>query len=498
MKNTARAAARLGVRVVNGFTGSSIWPDWYFFPPTSPQQVKQGFDDFANRWGPILDVFSEVGVKFALEVHPAEIAYDIYSTETALEAVGHHEAFCFNFDPSHLLWQGVDPVKFIDVFGDRIVHAHMKDVTVNHDGMAGVLGSHLPFGDHRRGWDFRSVGRGDVDFDGIIRALNRVGYDGPLSVEWEDRTCIASTSAGVLRLRPIHLLPDHRGGLRRRLLQGMNRMTTYQRPLRMGMVGGGRDAFIGAVHRKAAALDGEIVLVAVAVLHAGEVGRERRDLGLDPDRCYPDWETMLEAERNRPEADRIDFVSVVTPNHMHYPVARAFVEAGFHVVCDKPMTLTTEEADSLADLVADRGVVFCVTYNYSGYPMVKQARHLVRTGAIGDIRKVVVEYNQGWLATDLESTGQKQADWRTDPDRSGPEGRSATWFPRRAAGVRRHRAGDRITALGSDELRGRSSLSTTMRTCCSTCRPAGCWSHPRSASEPSTTFASGSGAPVAV
>ena len=200
-------------------------------------------------------------------------------------------------------------------------------------------------------------------------------------------------------------------------------MTTYQRPLRMGMVGGGRDAFIGAVHRKAAALDGEIVLVAGALSSTPEKSVESgRDLGLDPDRCYPDWETMLEAERNRPEADRIDFVSVVTPNHMHYPVARAFVEAGFHVVCDKPMTLTTEEADSLADLVADRGVVFCVTYNYSGYPMVKQARHLVRTGAIGDIRKVVVEYNQGWLATDLESTGQKQADWRTDPDRSGAGG----------------------------------------------------------------------------
>ena len=186
VKNTARAAAKLGVPVVNGFTGSSIWPDWYFFPPTSQDQVNKGFDDFAHRWGPILDVFSEVGVKFALEVHPAEIAYDIYTTQMALEAIGHHEAFCFNFDPSHLLWQGVNPVKFIDMFGDRIVHAHMKDVTVNQDGVAGILGSHLPFGDHRRGWDFRSVGRGDVDFDGIIRALNRVEYDGPLSVEWED------------------------------------------------------------------------------------------------------------------------------------------------------------------------------------------------------------------------------------------------------------------------------------------------------------------------
>jgi len=186
MKRTAQAAASLGVPVVNGFTGSSIWPDIYFFPPTSPEQVKQGYDDFACRWGPILDVFKDVGVKFALEVHPSEIAYDTVTAETALEALGHHEAFGFNFDPSHLVWQGVDPARFIDRFPDRIFHCHMKDVKVTLDGDAGILGSHLQFGDPRRGWDFVSVGRGDVDFDSIIRALNRAGYDGPLSVEWED------------------------------------------------------------------------------------------------------------------------------------------------------------------------------------------------------------------------------------------------------------------------------------------------------------------------
>ena len=187
MIQTAKAAAKLGVPVVNGFTGSSIWGDWYFFPPTSPAMVKAGFDDFATRWGPILDAFKSEGVKFALEVHPGEIAYDYYSTETALAAIGNHEAFGFNFDPSHLLWQGVDPVKFIERFGDRIFHVHMKDVTLNTgDGMKGILGSHVPFGDPRRGWEFRSVGRGDVDFDAIVRALNNIGYEGPLSVEWED------------------------------------------------------------------------------------------------------------------------------------------------------------------------------------------------------------------------------------------------------------------------------------------------------------------------
>jgi sugar phosphate isomerase/epimerase len=186
MMNTARAAAALGVPVVNGFTGSSIWPDLYFFPPTPADHVKRGYEDFAHRWGPILDVFKEVGVKFALEVHPSEIAYDIYTAEAALEAVGHHEAFGFNFDPSHLIWQGIDPARFIDRFPDRIFHCHMKDTRILQDGERSILGSHLQFGDPRRGWDFVSVGRGDVDFDQIIRSLNRAGYQGPLSVEWED------------------------------------------------------------------------------------------------------------------------------------------------------------------------------------------------------------------------------------------------------------------------------------------------------------------------
>ena len=186
MKLTAKAARRLGVSVVNGFTGSSTWGRFYFFPPTSDADIKAGYDDFANRWGPILDVFQAEGVRFALEVHPSEIAYDYYSTETALAAIGNHPAFGFNFDPSHLVWQGMDPVKFIDRFADRIFHCHMKDVAVTLDGTRGILGSHLPFGDRRRGWDFRSVGRGDVNFEEIIRALNDVNYTGPLSVEWED------------------------------------------------------------------------------------------------------------------------------------------------------------------------------------------------------------------------------------------------------------------------------------------------------------------------
>ena len=186
MQDTARAAAKFGVDIVTGFTGSSVWNKFYFFPPTSQDEIQEGFVDFAERWNPIMDVFDDEGVRFAFEVHPTEIAYDIYSAERALEAIGHREAFGLNFDPSHLHWQFVDPVLFIDRFEERIYHAHIKDAARTLDGQSGILGSHLSFGDHRRGWDFRSIGRGQVDFESIIRALNRIGYGGPLSVEWED------------------------------------------------------------------------------------------------------------------------------------------------------------------------------------------------------------------------------------------------------------------------------------------------------------------------
>ena len=186
LKNTARAAQKLGVSVVNGFTGSSIWHLLYSFPPVTPADVDAGFNLLADRFNPILDVFAECGVKFALEVHPTEIAFDLVTAQRALEALDYREEFGFNFDPSHLIWQGVEPVEFIRAFPDRIYHVHMKDAIVTLDGRSGILSSHLNFGDARRGWDFRSLGRGGVNFEGIIRALNDAGYKGPLSVEWED------------------------------------------------------------------------------------------------------------------------------------------------------------------------------------------------------------------------------------------------------------------------------------------------------------------------
>ena len=187
IKNTARAAAKLGVKVVPGFTGSSIWHLIYDFPPTPDSMIDAGFQDFADRWNPILDVFDEVGVRFALEVHPTEIAFDISSGERALAALGHREAFGFNYDPSHLGYQGVDYVEFLTRFADRIYHVHMKDVWWSDQPKAsGVFGGHLRFGHRDRFWDFRSLGRGSIDFEEVMRGINRAGYDGPLSIEWED------------------------------------------------------------------------------------------------------------------------------------------------------------------------------------------------------------------------------------------------------------------------------------------------------------------------
>jgi len=187
MKNTARAATKMGLKLVPGFTGSPIWHMVYSFPPNPSDYLEKGLKLFAEMWTPILDIFQAEGVKFGLEVHPTEIAFDIASAENALNAVKGHPAFGFNYDPSHFGYQGVDYVAFIRKFADRIFHVHMKDVWWSSKPTeAGVFGGHLNFGDPRRYWDFRSLGRGSINFEEIIRALNDIGYWGPLSVEWED------------------------------------------------------------------------------------------------------------------------------------------------------------------------------------------------------------------------------------------------------------------------------------------------------------------------
>lgn len=186
MKTVAYAAQKLGVKIVTCFLGSPIWPYWYSFPQTPQKLVDEGFKRIKELWTPIFDIFDDCGVKLALEVHPTEIAFDYYSTEKLFKVFDRRPTLGLNFDPSHLVWQGVDPCIFLRDFADRIYHVHMKDVKVKLDGKAGLLGSHIDFGDTRRGWNFVSLGHGNVDFDGIIRELNQIGYNGPLSVEWED------------------------------------------------------------------------------------------------------------------------------------------------------------------------------------------------------------------------------------------------------------------------------------------------------------------------
>lgn len=193
LKNTARLASKLGVPVVTGFTGSSIWKCVAMFPPASESMIDAGYNDFADRFHPILDVFEEVGVRFALEVHPSEIAYDYWTTLRTLDAIGRRASFGLNWDPSHMVWQGIDPVSFLWDFQHLILNVHVKDTKVRMtNGRNGRLGSHLPWADPRRGWDFVNTGHGDVPWADAFRMLNTIGYEGPLSVEWED--------AGVDRL----------------------------------------------------------------------------------------------------------------------------------------------------------------------------------------------------------------------------------------------------------------------------------------------------------
>jgi sugar phosphate isomerase/epimerase len=187
MKYTARAAQAMGCKIVTGFMGSPIWKYFYSFPPTSEALIEAGYDEIVALWTPILAEFGKCGVKFALEVHPSEIAFDFYTSKKLFrEKFAGNDTLGINFDPSHLVWQGMKPHLFIREFGDKIFHVHIKDALVSLNGTEGIIGSLLTFGDTRRGWNFVSPGHGSVDFERIIRELNAIGYDGPLSVEWED------------------------------------------------------------------------------------------------------------------------------------------------------------------------------------------------------------------------------------------------------------------------------------------------------------------------
>lgn len=206
MKRAARVARKLDVDTVVGFTGSKIWPYVAMFPPVAAEVIDAGYEDFADRWNPILDVFDDEGVRFAHEVHPSEIAYDYWTTVRALDAIDHREAFGLNWDPSHLLWQGLDTIGFITDFADRIYHVDCKDTRLRPaSGRSGILGSHLPWGDPRRGWDFVSTGHGDMHWEDAFRALGSIGYTGPISIEWEDAGMdrLHGAAEAVVRIREL-------------------------------------------------------------------------------------------------------------------------------------------------------------------------------------------------------------------------------------------------------------------------------------------------------
>lgn len=223
-----------------------------------------------------------------------------------------------------------------------------------------------------------------------------------------------------------------------------------KRKIKMGMVGGGRGAFIGAVHRIAALMDGHIEMVCGALSSDPEKARlSGEDWYLSPERSYGSFEEMIRKEKELPEGERMDVVAIVTPNHLHYEPARLALAGGFHVVCDKPMTFSREEAEKLAELVESSGLVFALTHTYTGYPMVKQARDMIRAGKFGKLRKVVVEYPQGWLSKPIEQDGQKQADWRTDPKRSGKAG-SVGDIGTHADNLAEFMTGLKITELAAD------------------------------------------------
>ena len=279
LKDTARIAAKLGVKTVNGFSGSSIWKAVAMFPPASEEFIARGYQDFADRFHPILDVFEEVGVRFALEVHPSEIAYDYWTAKDTLDAIGHRKSFGFNFDPSHFVWQQLDYVAFVLDFADHIFHVHVKESITNLDGRNGVLGSHRPWADPRRGWTFVSTGHGDVRWEPLFRALNAIGYEGPTSVEWEDAGMDRLIGAPEALAFVRELNGDHAAcrRVRRRIL---DQVAVLQRPIGIGILGAAGIAE-RAIVEPARELDG-VRVIAIgardpnARAHAGRSSRDSR------------------------------------------------------------------------------------------------------------------------------------------------------------------------------------------------------------------------------
>ena len=431
----------MGLTAMPTFSGALAWPFVYPWPQRPAGLIDTAFDELARRWRPLLDAADEAGVDMCYEIHPGEDLFDGTTFEMFLERVDGHPRCNMIYDPSHYVLQALDYLDNIDIYHDRIKLFHVKDAELNPTGRQGVYSGYASW--VNRAGRFRSPGDGQVDFGAVFSKLAAYDFDGWAVVEWEcalkhpedgaregaefvkhhiirvtekafDDFAAGGSDEAANRLHP-------RAGLTGG--QGEKKTMSDAKParIRLGMVGGGKDAFIGAVHRIAARIDDQFELVAGALSATPEKARESgRALGLAEDRTYDDFATMAKREARRKNG--VEAVAIVTPNHMHAPAAREFLKRGIHVICDKPLTATLPEARRLAKIAAESDALFILTHNYTGYPMIRQARAMVADGTLGKLRVVQVEYAQDWLATPLEETGQKQAGWRTDPARTGKGG----------------------------------------------------------------------------
>ena len=437
LRKSVVAAGRLGVKTIPVLSGGFAWHLAYPWPQRPQGLIDEAFAELARRWRGPLDAASDAGITFAFELHPGSDLFDGATFEAFLARVDDHPAACLNYDASHFVLQQLDYLQFIELYGSRIRGFHVKDAEFRPNGRVGVYGGYQPWAG--RAGRFRSPGDGQVDFKRVFTLLTEAGYRGWAVLEWE--CAVKSPEQGAAEGAPFivrHLIDatdvafDDFAGRdtnpqRNRARFWASTQRSHDRADPKTPDGNGRrrpSAFIGAVHRMAAALDQQIELVAGCFSRDPQNTRVTgRQLGLAQDRCYDTFEQMAAAEARLPDEQRFDFVSIVTPTVSHFPIAAVFLRAGFHVVCDKPMAFSLAEARELVAMVEKSGLVFALTHNYTGYPLVRHARHLCRSGRIGQVRKVIVEYLQDFLAFPHEKHGQKQAMCqRVDPRRSDPPG----------------------------------------------------------------------------
>ena len=486
----AKASKRLGLAAHPTFSGALAWPFLYPWPQRPAGLIETAFEELAKRWKPILDAFDDAGCDVCYELHPGEDLFDGMIFERFLDAVGGHKRCAINYDPSHFVLQQLDYLEFIDIYHERIKAFHVKDGEFNPTGRQGVYSGYASW--IERAGRFRSLGDGQVDFSGIFSKFAQYGYSSWAVLEWE--CCLKHPEDGaregaefikhhIIRVtdkafddfarsaidkKQINRALGLSEGRRAMAIEGRSDARTGGR-IRLGMVGGGEGAFIGAVHRIASRIDDQYELVAGALSSTPDKARRSGEaLGLAADRIYDDYESMAKAEAKR--ADGIEAVAIVTPNHVHAGPTNAFLKAGIHVICDKPLTVSLAEAKKMKAAVEKSGRIFALTHNYTGYPLVRRMREMVQGGDLGEIRLVQVEYPQDWLTGPTEKSGQQAGRMarRSEARRRG-RGARRHRHPRLQPRRLRDRARTRRARRRSRPRSARDgSSTTTSRSCCAT------------------------------